>query len=165
MKESSQKKVLKEFLNNRGSLIEIIIVAIILGIGIEFLSITYFSLSFRGQKSNEGIDSFILIDTIKKSIVPITNYDYLNRISRDLDSATVEDEALKIDWEESISQDNKSKDKEQKFTSLINQLTEYYILETISTHLTDFFNGSKLDKDQIVEFDRNDIPAILLRVC
>jgi hypothetical protein len=190
MKNTKQKRVLSEFLSNRGNLIELIIVAIILGIGIEFISsslydkitinhknlyffiagilfcffsIGYFFSKFFGiKKVNKNIKGFLIIDKENNEIVSIDNYDYARTIERNLKAATSEDKAIKMDWDDSSFRYDATKEKRQKKFRIINELTEYYVLETMSTHLTDFFNQNNIDKGQLVELSRNDIPTILL---
>ncbi len=190
MADIKQKKVLSEFLSNRGNLIELIVVAIILGTGIEFLSsslyakininhknlyffiagvlscllsIGFFFVKFFGiKKVNKNIKGFLIIDREKNEIISIDNYDYARTLERNLKAAIAEDKAIKIDWEDVSFKYDTTKEKRQKGLRIINELTEYYILETMSTHLTDFFNLNNIDKGQLIELNRNDIPSILL---
>ena len=189
MTDQNKKKVLTEFLSNRRNLIELVIVAIILGVGIEFISsslfdkisinhknlyfflagtimclfsVGFFFIKFFGvKKVSKNIKGFLIIDTENNAIVPIDNYDYARTIERNLKAATSEDQAIKIDWEDSSFKFDSAKENRQKGFKIINELTEYYILETMSTHLTDFFNQNNIDKSQLIELNRNDIPSIL----
>lgn len=190
MTDQNKKKVLTEFLSNRRNLIELVIVAIILGVGIEFISsslfdkisinhknlyfflagtimclfsVGFFFIKFFGvKKVSKNIKGFLIIDKENNAIVPIDNYDYARTIERNLKAATFEDQAIKIDWEDSSFKFDSAKESRQKGFKIINELTEYYILETMSTHLTDFFNQNNIDKSQLIELNRNDIPSILL---
>jgi len=46
---------------------------------------------------------------------------------------------------------------------LIVEATEYYVLETLSTHLTDYFNQSELDSARLKEFSREDVADIVFK--
>lgn len=190
MTEINKEKILNRFLSNRRNLVELIIVAIILGFGIEFLSsslfekitashknlcffivgilmclisLGFFFCKFFGvKKISKKIEGFLIIDKENNEIISIDNYDFAWTLDRNLKVAIAENEAIKIDWENSSFKYDVAKEKRQKGMDLINELTEYYILETMSTHLTDFFNRSDIDKSQLVELNRNDIPSILL---
>ena len=45
---------------------------------------------------------------------------------------------------------------------LIIEATEYYVLEKLSSHLTDYFNRPHFDEQELHTFARNDIPDVLL---
>ena len=190
MSTNKQKSILNDFLSNRGDLIELIIVAIALGLGIEFLASalynkatiqnkdTYFlaigliiSIScigfffikfFSNKKISKQIKAFIIINIDSNQIISIDNYDFARTLERDLKAATTEDRAIEMDWNDASFNYDAPKAKREKAYKIINELTEYYILETISTHLTDFFNKDTIRKEEIMELSRNDIPSILL---
>jgi hypothetical protein len=46
---------------------------------------------------------------------------------------------------------------------LICEATEYYVLNELSVHLTDYFNDEKFKEENLREFNRNDVPEVLLR--
>lgn len=190
MADIKQKRILNEFLSNRRNLIELVVVAIILGVGIEFISssvydkvsiahknlyffiagilfclfsVGFFFVKFFGiKKVKKEIKGFLIIDKDSNEVVSIDNYEYARRLTRDLKAATTEDKAIKIDWDDSSFKYDSTKEKRKKGQRIINELTEYFILETMSTHLTDFFNQNKIDKEELVELSRTDIPSILL---
>jgi len=181
MEDIMKNKVIKDFLNKRRNQTEFILIALSLLIGIILfsynhndifsiitglilcsLSIYYFIIKISVVKNKKNIKGFIIIDNENNEIIPIENYDYVNTISRDLKSAIIEDNAIKIELENAGFESGSDKEKKQKGIKTINELTEYYILNTISTHLTNYFNNNKIEKEQLVEFSRNDIPLILL---
>jgi hypothetical protein len=45
---------------------------------------------------------------------------------------------------------------------LIMEATEYFILEMLSTHLTDYFNDEKFKEENLTTIERKDIPHVLL---
>ncbi|MBU0711198.1 hypothetical protein KKA87_04650 [bacterium] len=180
-----KNKVIKDFLNKRRNQTEFILIALSLCLGLVLLcnvssynhndtfsiitglilcslSIYYFIIKISVVKNKKNIKGFIIIDNENNEIIPIENYDYVNNISRNLKSAIIEDNAIKIELENAGFKSGSDKEKKQKGIKIINELTEYYILNTISTHLTDYFNNNKIEKEKLVEFSRNDIPLILL---
>ncbi|PLC07467.1 hypothetical protein CY658_10980 [Variovorax sp. RO1] len=46
---------------------------------------------------------------------------------------------------------------------LIVEATEYFVLETLSTHLTDYFNQSGLEAAHLKELSREDVPDIVFK--
>ena len=87
-----------------------------------------------------------------------------------LQNAFAENTALKIQWDkEPISnsfrfnpETIKDSQKIGKGDQMINEATEYYILEKLSTHLTDYFQDPKFSEQYLYTFARNDIPDVLL---
>ncbi|MGM3217858.1 hypothetical protein ACSQ5K_24225 [Pseudomonas sp. PhalM4] len=51
--------------------------------------------------------------------------------------------------------------RETEAGKLIVEATEYYILEELSTHLTDYFGQSELESKRLQELSREDIPDIV----
>lgn len=190
MTDVNRTKILSGFLSNRRELIELIIVAIILGMGIEFLSSSLFEkitvnhkhllffivgslmcLSSLGfffvkffvvKKISKKIEGFLIIDKENNEITSIDNYDFARELNRNLKAAISENESIKIDWENSSFRYDVAREQRESGLKIINELTEYYILEKISTHLTDYFNQNNIDETQLDKFTRNDIPSILL---
>jgi hypothetical protein len=61
---------------------------------------------------------------------------------------------------EYISDKNKRENLSSK--KIINEALEYYIIELLSTHLTDYFNTIDKQNKEIKEYKREDIPEVLL---
>jgi hypothetical protein len=190
MRNTSKKEVLSEFLSNRNTLIELIIVAIIIGIGIEFLSsslfdiiapnyknllflllgtlmclsaLVFFFVKFFGVKNiQKEIKGFFIINKESNEIVSIDNYDFASHLKRNIEAAILEDMAIKIDWEDSSFKYDSTVEKRERGMKIINEMVEYFILETISTHLSYFFNRDDIDKSKLVKLSRNDIPSSIL---
>ena len=185
---SNQPEFLKTILNNKKHLVEIIAAAIIIGLGIEFIASSIFDLfefkyknlfflgcgilltfigflfylkKFFGQKKfSKEIDGFFILDRKKKEVIDIDNYDYSNKLFDNLESAFNEDKALKKTWK-NIDFKNIFEGK-QDFLKIITEASEYYLLEKLSTHLSGYFNNTSFDKNLLVEYERNDIPDVLL---
>jgi hypothetical protein len=176
-------KFIKEFLSSRRNIIEIFIVAIlitlginlittasfeiftftnkdkvffIIGISIVFVSIIYFVLKMLWKTSiTKKFSGFIIIDRKNKMPIACDGYNFSEELKRNFEAGFAENSALEHIWT------NKS----TKFTErnkLVIEATEYFLIDDLSTHLTDYFNTRRLDKKQLVEFSRNDIPDILL---
>lgn len=180
---------LQSILNNRKSFIELIAAAIIIGFGVSLaasslleycdfknknllllctgillflMGLGYFVVKLFGEKSfSKTLDGFFIVNFIKKEVVSIDSHDYSYELNKILNCGFSEDKALKKIWD---NINFKQKDKSfNDFLKIINEATEYYLLEKLSTHLTDFFNNKKYDKKELVEYERNDIPDIFLK--
>lgn len=176
-------KFIRDFLKIRSNIIEILIVAILITFGINLITSSLFNL-FKFEWKNEllffiGI-SFVLISVgyfilkifgrtnvekrfsgfivfDRKSNLPVScdGYNYSEELNTILVAAFSENKALEHIWNRN-SKPKKDKD------SIIIEATEYYLIDELSTHLTDYFNLKNLDKQQLITFSRNDIPDILL---
>lgn len=143
-----------------------IVVGAILGV----ISILLMVSLFFGVRDKElKIDGCITIMDKNREIVEIPRYRYMESVARYLKGAFAENPALEIQWNSAKNRkDITEMFEEGKFTlnetwhSLVRQVTEYFLLDRLSTHLTDYYNDDKIDKSRIVTYDRKDIPDILL---
>ncbi|WAC03032.1 hypothetical protein N7U66_05220 [Lacinutrix neustonica] len=175
---------LSSILNNKKNLAELVAAAIVIGLGISFIAssifeyfdfkyknlifliigsiltligfIFYLNKFFGRKKFSKKIEGFFILDKKEKKVIDIDNYDYANKLASNLKYAFKEDKALKKTWNK-VDFENVFK-KGMKFLEIINEASEYYLLEKLSSHLSVYFNNSKFDKDELVEYERNDIP-------
>lgn len=182
---------LKEILNNRRSLLELISAAVLVGFGIELIAASiyghfnfnhknsvffyvgfaflivgfiYFIINFFGKKTfSKELTGFFILDRIKKEIIQIDSYDFSNKLGEHLDIAFAEDQALKKIWSNLKFDTVYHNDIKEDFLKIINEASEYYLLEKLSRHLSQFFNDFGYEENEIVEYERNDIPDILLK--
>jgi hypothetical protein len=187
--------ITKKLLQEKKILFELILIVIIIGLSIEFLSngltslfdldkgngiflgslmlivgFSYFLFKIIKLKTtSETIDGFIIYDNKKNKIIDVPKYEYANELSDDFNCAFTENPALKKIWDaEPISHRfPKKSNKHAVFTNpksykLIYEATEYFILKQLSLHLSAHFNDDKHDKTRLKEFNRKDIPSILL---
>lgn len=183
-----QTEFLKNILNNKKNLIELVAAAIVIGLGVNFIAsgifeyfdfdyknltflligifltligfIYYLNKFFGRKKFSKQIEGFFILDKKNKRIIDIDNYEYANKLASNLKYAFAEDKALKKTWNK-IDFDNIFK-KGKKFLKIVNEASEYYLLEKLSTHLSVYFNNSKFNDDELIEYERNDIPDVLL---
>lgn len=137
---------------------------LVIGIILSLIGLIFFILKLLGDKRViKEIDGFLVIDKSNKSVINIDSYDFADEMSRNIESAFHEDAGLKKIWSKTEFQIEKRSDNYQEVLKIINEAAEYYLLEKLSTHLSEYFNSEGHDKNQIVEHERNDIPDILLR--
>lgn len=145
--------------------------AFVLALTLSVTSITYFAarlLWFRTSKYFFG--GFIILDKSKNEVADIPRYDYGRDLHRYMQAAFAENAAIKRMWDNEPIDKEFDHDKETgKFSrrigkghQLIIEATEYYLLENLSTHLTDYFNRPDFDEQNLHTFARNDIPDVLL---
>lgn len=142
---------------------------IIYGCLLLFLGFSYFVYKIIKLKTslNEFI-GFIIYDKKKNCIINVPRYKYLEELNEDLSCAFNENGALKKIWNSepfsiqfSMHEDRNSLSKPKSF-KLVVEATEYFILKQLSLHLSSYFNNSKHDINRLQEFNRKDIPSVLL---
>ncbi|MDD5150548.1 MAG: hypothetical protein PHC28_08705 [Flavobacterium sp.] len=174
-------KFIRNFLDDRANVIELFLVAILISFGINLLtsalfnilhfpnkdcillfvgilslllSSLYFILKIsRKTKIRKEFKGFIIFEEATGMPIECDGYDYSEELNQNFTSAFTENKALLHIWENDSRKDR---------NSLIIEATEYYLIDELSTHLTDYFNIHGLDKKQLKEFSRKDIPDILL---
>ncbi|OPB92598.1 hypothetical protein [Elizabethkingia occulta] len=178
---------LNNILDNKKKIIELIIISIFLGIGVSlisssifelfesknkiliysitgsfliFLSLVYLTINLLGKRKIEKeIDGFFILNRKQRNITNIDNYDYSNKIFEYLQLAITEDEKIKQDWLNVNFGD--ITEERSKILPYIQEISEYYFLESLSTHLSSFFNNTKFRKTKLKLYERKDIPEIL----
>ncbi len=119
----------------------------------------------KSGKANISVHGFIVYLKESKQLKSIPRYHFSESIGRHISSAFSENEALKRQWEnEPLVNAFSSKKDERADASLklVREAAEYYVIEKLSTHLTDYFNKQHYDKSELTEFSREDVPSILL---
>ena len=116
-------------------------------------------------KAKISVQGFLIHLKEDNKILSIPRYIFSEEISRYLNSAFNENEALKRQWDKESLLNIFSQNPEKSASSslkLIREAAEYYLIETLSTHLTDYFNQECYDENLLSEVSREDVPSILL---
>lgn len=182
----SKRGPLREFLLGRTSLFELFIVAIlvsfginiiggsllfldnykpafgiILGIIILLLSLVYLSVkSIKAMNRREKISGFIVYDETEDKILNVYRYELAESLCRNIKALFTENPALKHIW--SLDKLKTNNCKESKSVKILNELLEYFVLEQLSIHLTDYFNKELFNENELYTFKREEIPDVLL---
>lgn len=131
----------------------------------------YFVIRFVKSHTNSyDFEGFLVLQKKENKVVKIMRYDYGYNLHRYLNSAFTENVALKRLWDKEPICKGVVFDKDTGSVSLvygqghrlIKEATEYFVLETLSTHLTDYFNRTPFKEEKLHTFERNDIPDVLL---
>jgi hypothetical protein len=143
---------------------------LLIGASLLVIALVYFlTRVIKSKNANYKLRGFVVFDNRKKTIMPVDRYDYSERISRDLEAAMNENPAIRTRWsKDPLNRRHEIKGEEishkkSSSHSLLVQLTEYYLLDKISTHLVDYFNSDNFDDKNLVKYERKDIPGALLQ--
>ena len=107
----------------------------------------------------------------RNELVRIPAYEFSEAVSGYLDSLFSENEAIRKLWEKEPLSGIFDYNKESKKVTLrqlaslalIREATEYFLLDRLSTHLTDYFNEPPFDNNLLKQFEREDVPTVLFR--
>lgn len=183
---------LESFSVKRSDFVEILIVGILIGVSVSALGSIVFDkfkdntamlfiailltlafcvwlLSKKLFESRRAVflsSGFFIYMKESNEVKEIPRYRFSKNLARHLKAAFCENEAIKRQWDEEPLSNIFSRDSEKKSgasAKLIREAVDYYLIETLSTHLTDYFNEEHYDKSELTEFSREDIPSILLR--
>jgi hypothetical protein len=123
----------------------------------------------KARKANVSIKGFIIYSEKQNTLIFADRYPFSESICDYLESAFSENEALKRQWENQPLSNIFSGYRNQKKCSadasikLVREATEYYAIENLSMHLTEYFNKEHYDKSELTELSREDVPSILLK--
>lgn len=114
-------------------------------------------------------EGFFVYDEGKNLIMDIPEYQFSKDMVSSIDAVFLENINLKKIWDSkplmrsSLYDYEQNPSKTRNAIKMINELTEYLILEKLSTHLTDHFNNKQIPKDVLKIYERVDVPDILLK--
>jgi len=178
---------LSKVLNNKTNLAEILLVAFVIALGTSIIASSIVSLSFFDAKIfiwvgilivalafiyltirmlsnseyNKKIKANIIFDKKKDEVVKIKNYDYSEKVYDYLTYAFNEDENIKAVWDRNTLNTDENHNEKSKSMKLIEEVTEYNLLDKVSEHLNTYFNSQYIGEDNITIIDRNDISDII----
>lgn len=187
--EKVKEKSINELLSERKSQLAYFFLAILIGTGIVFCSLSIFSSIDVTNKEyfflligillcligfsyfvyslfvirtiNKKIKAFIIIKRENNEIISIDNYDFSRKIEIFLKAAICESKAISMDLDAAVFKYDGEKDSVLKGVKIINELTEYYLIDTLSTHLNDYFIG--INDKNLLKFNRSDLQEVLLK--
>lgn len=146
-------------------------IILLTGIVLCLICVLYLFFRFFGRRSRiQNFKGFFIYNAKQNQVIHVRRYDFSWNLSEYLRAAFFENEALKTIWDKEPLIDFKrltdprkpQMKKKLRSMELINEATEYYVLDELSTHLTDYFHDDKFKKDKLKEFRREDIPDVLL---
>ena len=156
-----------ELLGLENKACSLIIVGVLISIGVVIRISTS---KIKELNQTIRMDGFVIYDEETHKLIGVPEYEISTDMVRYLDSAFAENKALEKLWNaESISQfrvvggepGDRATGIATHSGALFIELLEYCIIHKLSLHLSAYFNNSD-DKQRVREFQRNDIPEVLL---
>lgn len=138
---------------------------LILGVLLICAAILYLVyVRFRSETRRIQIQGFVVVDAHKAELIEVPEYELASSAAQYLAAAFKEKPALQRQWESEPPTDDHRFDSAPGLGhKLMNELAEYLLLERVSMTLTDHFNTSQFKKNKLREYERNDLPQILLQ--
>ncbi|MDP2769099.1 MAG: hypothetical protein Q8O81_04600 [Giesbergeria sp.] len=186
---------LDSLLKSRSTLIELIVAAIGLALGVNLLAsaiaahfepsgttilaigavLTLVSLIAIGRRTlatrsvARNLEGFLCFRHDPPNLISIPRYRYSEEIEQSLSALFAENEAPKKLWGSDPVHKKEPPDQaldirlagQTAAGKLIVEATEYFVLETLSTHLTDYFNQPALDSTKVRELTREDLGPLV----
>ena len=184
--------IVKGIVINRRNLIELIVVAILLALGVDLIagqilasvtpipfviipvgavlclgSVLYLAARMVGRRvESRTYEAFLLYNKKTNKIIRVPRYEFSERLYEYTDGAFAENPALKTLWQKEplkdLSVSDQVKSKHPRSAQLISEVTEYFILDRLSIHLTDYFADENFREENLKRYGRKDIPEVLL---
>jgi len=176
MKEK-KSSIVEGIVISRKNVIEIIVVAILLAFGVNFISgwiegsgsfygafvgfllllgSVLYLITYRLFRSgNRTYEAFFIHNKKKNEIIPIPRYDFGESLHDYLHAAFTENPVIKKHWNREPLGEG------QESVKLVSEAVEYFVLSKLSTHLTDYFSDESFRKKNLKVYERKDIPDIL----
>lgn len=128
------------------------VIPILTGIFICLTSIAYTFISLFGKRTRSHTYEAFLIDGPKQTyITPVPGYEIAEEIHRYIKGAFAENTALELRWTKYNESDK-----------LMREAIEYFLLHSLSLHLSEYFKYKTFPEKNLATFGRKDIPAVLL---
>lgn len=190
----SKSAPLATLLQNRGALLQILVAAVVLAVGVNLLSsaiegslsgkpalwgtsllllglsaLVVAKQTIPSRHAHRKMSGFIIFNSQTNELIKAPRYDYSEKLKSFIEGLFAENSAPKHLWD-SDSVDNAFEFDAQagglrirktEAGQLIVEATEYYVLEELSTHLTDYFGQSELESGKLQKLCREDVPDIV----
>ncbi|SEJ58301.1 hypothetical protein SAMN05216201_11190 [Pseudomonas linyingensis] len=142
------------------------------GIGLSVVSIVILvRRTAIAVNATRSFDGFFCVNQTTNLLVEVPGYDFSEDMNRSFGALFAENDAPKKLWDsDPLTKTFEYSEVTGTFArrttaagQLVIEATEYYLLEKLSTHLTDFFNKPDFNEDLLTEFSREDVPGIVFK--
>lgn len=184
-------QLLEYFLRNRSSFVEILIIALIIGLTVNLASayiieiikgdnlkiiiisiflllialFYLFSKLFGKNIKVKNLEAFLVYDSKRNVLIDIPRYTFGSYIFNYINSAFIENKAFKDIWDRNPLSETFKNDNvdKNKSINIVKEAAEYFVISRLSIHLTDYFANKKFQSKNLKVYKRNDIPGVLFK--
>ena len=124
---------------------------------------------FRPRKRVRKFEGFLVYGEAENELLDQDfEYELGYSIKRYMDSAFSESQSMKMIWDQNpisarFEPDAVSAGDAKRSFDLVRQAAEYFVLEQLSTRVSDHFRSGDFDSDELVSLSHTDIPDVLLQ--
>lgn len=142
--------------------------SIISGLFITILGVIFIAKRLLSQKVlKKEIEGIIFYKPEEKKILDTYPYNFCSSIHYYFESLFNENKAIRKKWEKENLDFIDSNFQEKRFNhygySLLVKATQYFLIDSISTHLIDYFESKDLNGKKLINLEREDVPEILIK--
>jgi hypothetical protein len=118
---------------------------------------------FRRLSRSARFDGFVVFKKSNRSPVRVPEYPLAEHLRNYLRSAFIENPAFLKQWESATELWGSYSDTDSNLAlKLLNEALEYFVLERLATHLTDYFATIDPNTAPVIRLGRTQVPAFLL---
>ncbi|HDR9096502.1 hypothetical protein QZM46_23580 [Burkholderia vietnamiensis] len=145
-------------------------IMVLIGVALTLLSIYLISRrTLSSRSATREFEGFVCFRSGTADLIAVPRYRYAEELESYLEALFAENDAPKKLWEsdpvdKGFEFNHATRTSTKRTThsgKLLIEATEYFILEILSTHLTDYFNQSNFDASRLRELAREDVAPIV----
>jgi hypothetical protein len=185
--ESEPKSYLAQLRLNRAQAFQVIAIGLLLAVGVNLIAVylgaklgepstlwagvgatilgvlVIFSGVLRPRPRIRQFNGFFIFDSRENQLV-VHDFEYElgSALHRYLGSAFAENESMKAIWDRNPLFDPSGHGENRKSLELVRQATEYFVLEKLSTRVSDHFRTRDFSRDELDSLSHEDIPDVLM---
>lgn len=185
--ESEQKNYLALLRLNRAQAFQVIAIGLLLAVGVNLIAVylgaqlgepstlwagigatvlavlVIFWGVLRPRPRIRQFNGFFIFDSRDNQLVKHDfEYELGHALHKYLASAFAENESMKAVWDRNPLWDPNGNGENRKSLELVRQATEYFVLEKLSTRVSDHFRTHDFSQDELESLSHEDIPDVLM---
>ena len=142
------------------------LVTTLLGAVICLASIFYIAKNLYGNRLRDNTyRAFVVFDQPQRNLIPVPRCEFSEMISLYIEAAFAKNSTIKARWDSQPLETymfSESEDEHIYSMQLLFEAVEYFFLENLSVHLSDYFSNKTFKESNLIKYGRKDIPDVLL---
>ncbi len=135
------------------------------GLIISVVSLIFIGIRILGRRNGDYVfNGFFILNEKQNKIISIDTYKFANNLSCYLIDAFAENKVLEHIWNsEPLRLQDEQNESKNRSINIIREAIEYYLLDSLFSHLISFFGYPAEHKKNISVYERDNIPSTLLK--